>query len=229
MNIDTDSQTVLTIVCLANSRKLAGRCVAGKSLDCEHAGFWIRPVSNREHEEVSEHERQYKDGSDPKVLDIIEIPLLGPNPHGFQQENWLLDPKFYWTRMGQLPVADLARLTDTPASLWLNGYSTGNGHNDRVPLAEALRLQSSLALIEVDDLELHVFAPGEAFGNSKRRVQAQFTYNRERYELWVTDPKIERPYLRQDDGYYQLGKRHLCVSLGEPHEGYCYKLVASII
>ncbi|MGH7707024.1 MAG: dual OB domain-containing protein, partial [Vulcanimicrobiaceae bacterium] len=34
------------IVCLANSRKLQGRCVAGRELQKNGPGAWIRPVSD---------------------------------------------------------------------------------------------------------------------------------------------------------------------------------------
>jgi len=46
--------TVKRIVCLANSRKLQGRCIAGREIVQGKPGAWIRPVSAREHEEVSE-------------------------------------------------------------------------------------------------------------------------------------------------------------------------------
>ena len=40
------TRTVKRIVCLANSRKRGGRCVAGKELLADgRAGGWIRPVS----------------------------------------------------------------------------------------------------------------------------------------------------------------------------------------
>lgn len=86
------------LVCLANSRKLSGRCVAGKELIDEVAGPWVRPVSDRPKEEVSEDERQYEDGSDPRVLDIIDVPLTAPRPKAYQSENWLLEPEEYWKR-----------------------------------------------------------------------------------------------------------------------------------
>jgi hypothetical protein len=59
---------VKRIVCLANSRKLSGRCIAGKEFGGNAAGTWIRPVGAREHGEVSEYERQYEDGSDPQKI-----------------------------------------------------------------------------------------------------------------------------------------------------------------
>ena len=75
-----------------------------------------------------------------------------------------------------------------------------------------------------------MFKPGEAFGNSKRRVQGQFTHSRhEPYGLWVTDPGYEREYLAKLDGTYEIGACYLTISLGEPFEGWCYKLIAAII
>ena len=86
-----------------------------------------------------------------------------------------------------------------------------------------------MKLIHVDEVRLHVFAPGQAFGNSKRRVQARFNFSRSDYALWVTDPNIERRYLAQDDGYYDLSESYLTISLGEPFNEHCHKLVAAVM
>ena len=79
-----------------------------------------------------------------------------------------------------------------------------------------------------------MFAPGAAFGNPKRRVQANFQHRGIRYALWVTDPVIERDYKARADGTYTIGECCLCVSLGEPlqkqnGESCRYKLVAAVI
>jgi len=221
--------TLKRIVCLANSRKLNGRCIAGIELSAGRSVGWIRPVSSREHEEVSEYERQYEDGSDPRVLDIMDVPLLGERPKGYQQENWLLDPERYWVRVGRLKWSELQRLADPIASLWINGHSTYNGINDKIPLSLTGDLNSSLRLIRVDRLMLSVFKPGEAFGNPKRRVQGRFQHGDTEYGLWVTDPGYERAYLAKPDGDYKIGESFLTVSLGEPYNEACYKLIAAII
>lgn len=219
----------IRIICLANSRKLAGRCIAGREWTEKGAGRWVRPVSAREHQEVSEYERQYEDGSDPRVLDIVDVPVLEPMPHGFQSENWLLDPRYYWSKAGAFSPLDMERLLDPVDGLWINGYHTFNGSNDKVPEELMEGVSDSLRLIGVDALELRVFAPGEAFGNAKRRVQARFDHAGIDYALWVTDPGYERAYLSKLDGSYELGACFLAVSLGEPYEGSCYKLVAAIV
>ena len=218
------------IVCLANSRKLAGRCIAGREWsETRGAGRWIRPVSAREGREVSEYERQYEDGSDPRVLDVVNVPVLKPLPEDWQTENWLLDPEYYWGKEGTYSWFDLPRLVDPVAPLWIDGHSTYHGRNDKIPIESIVSLSSSLRLIHVGRLELGVFSPGEAFGNSKRRVQGRFSHAGKGYALWVTDPGYERRYLAKLDGAYELGECYLTVSLGEPHGGACYKLIAAII
>lgn len=222
--------TVKRMVCLANSRKLSGRCVAGMELSqADEAVGWIRPVSAREHEEVSEYERQYQDGSDPHLLDVIAVPLLEPTPVAFQQENWLLDPTHYWVKVGRMSWDGLSSVATNGAALWVNGHHTYNGLNDSIPLGIAAVMRSSLTLVWVGALSLRVFAPGEAFGNAKRRVQGVFQYGETDYRLWVTDPVIERRYLAQSNGYYDIGECFVTISLGEPFNGACYKLIAAII
>lgn len=221
--------TVKRIVCLANSRKLNGRCIAGKEYESGRPGPWVRPVSAREHEEVSEYERQYEDGSDPRVLDILDVPLLEARPGDYQRENWLLDPDHYWERHGQVSWGELEELADPAGPLWSNGFSTYNGLNDQIPLESVEGTQSSLRLIHVASMELAVFKPGEAFGNPKRRVQGRFRHDGVEYHLWVTDPIYERAYLAQNDGEYAVGESYLTISLGEPYKGSTYKLVAAVI
>jgi hypothetical protein len=190
---------------------------------------WLRPVSAREHEEVSEYERQYPDGSDPRVLDIVDVPLLEARPKGYQQENWLLDATQYWERVGRAEWTDLARLLDPVEPLWINGHHTFHGLHDKIPLSATGGIQSSLRLLQVEKLTLSVFKPGEAFGNPKRRVQGRFRHGANEYRLWVTDPGYELAYLAKPDGEYELGESFLTVSLGEPHNDACYKLIAAII
>jgi hypothetical protein len=221
--------TTKRIVCLANSRKLNGRCVAGREILMHGPGSWIRPVSDREHQEVSEYERQYEDGSDPAVLDVMDVPLLDAKPGTYQQENWRLDPDYYWIRVGRLEWDGLDEFIEPVAPLWANGISTYHGANDTIPVAEADLLKSSLVLIRAAKLKMTVFAPGQAFGNSKRRVQAWFLHADTEYRLWVTDPVYERRYLAHPNGEHHLSECCLTISLGEPFNEQCNKLVAAII
>ena len=230
----TTSGAVKRIVCLANSRKMSGRCLAGKELqhiegDRSRLGDWSRPVSARPSEEVSEHERQYEDGSDPKLLDIIDVPLLRHQPKTYKRENWVIDNRRYWTKVGRIGADRLNQHVDSGSSLWTNTSSSYNGRNDRVPQDTAIGLRDSLRLLRITNLTLLVSAPGEAFGNYRRSVQGRFQYNGADYWLRVTDPNYERTYLQQPNGDYLIGECFLTVSLGELYQGHSYKLIAAII
>ncbi|HUI55631.1 MAG TPA: hypothetical protein VLY04_11705 [Bryobacteraceae bacterium] len=219
------------IVCLANSRKPGGRCVAGKETLQEGYGQWIRPVSVRPSAEVSLEERQYENGSDPQILDMIDIPMLAAVPHAHQTENHMIDPSHYWTWKGAATWDDLAKMEDTPNTLWINLDSTYHGRHDRVAQTAAASLPSSLFLIKPEDVTVRVLTPGADFGNPKRAVRAGFRYRGVHYNFKVTDPKAERAFLARENGDYNIaGGLYFCISLTEAHtDGYCYKLVATVI
>ncbi len=217
------------MTCLANSRKLGEYCVAGKERTAQgHAG-WIRPVSDRPGGALNESERRCQDGMGPRLRDVIEVPLQGPRPVTYQSENWLIAPDRPWRRVGQTTWEELDAMVDDPPTLWLNGDQTLTGTNDRVEEAAADRLSCSLYLLRLADLELRVFAPGAAFGNYRRYVQASFTHGGTPYRLRVTDPVVEMTYLERRSGAYPIGECYATVSLGEPYNGYCYKLVAALM
>lgn len=214
-----------TLVCLANSRKTAGRCIAGKELADGNQGPWFRPISSRATHEISEEERRFQDGQDPKLLDIISIPCSQPQPSPYQGENHLIDPDYYWERSGRLEWGDLGQLLDQPASLWSNGESSYAFLNNRVP--DSYAGGRSLYLVAVESLELLVGPKSNQY--PKRIVRGQFTYQGVPYRMSVTDPAIERHFFERRDGSYVIQSPHLCISLGDPFQGYLYKLIASVL
>lgn len=68
-----------TIICLANSRKYQGRCVAGLEWNGKQPEAWIRPVSGLE-KGVLVYERfcHNANGRDPRLLDFVDIDFLVP-------------------------------------------------------------------------------------------------------------------------------------------------------
>jgi hypothetical protein len=86
---------------------MTGRCLAGKEVRGTGYGVWIRPVSSRETGEISEEERRYENGQEPKLLDIIDITLRAAKPQTFQTENHLIDEEVYWRKAGQATVDDV--------------------------------------------------------------------------------------------------------------------------
>jgi len=221
-----------TILCLANSRKYQGRCIAGKEVDGDQPGSWIRPVSNRPLEELARSERCYWLGREPRLLDLIEINLEGPSPVSkpFQSENHRIAPRSRFRKRGRRKWKHLGPFLDSPSSLWRNGSSSYYGRNDRVSVSAASALRHSLYLIQPRKLVLEVVDEGSEFNARRRRLRARFLYRSIEYRLSVTDPVTERAFRRRELGAYSVPDAYLCVSLGEPHtDGFCYKLVAGVI
>ncbi|MBM3752803.1 MAG: hypothetical protein FJW38_02335 [Acidobacteria bacterium] len=132
------------LVCLANSRKPDGRCIAGKSLT---GGEWIRPVSARLGAELTSAECRCVDGCAPALLDVIDIPLSRADPRGHQRENYLIAAGPKWSRIGKVTWQEALALVDDADVLWVNDFSTTDGRNDRVPPENIGSCENSLALI----------------------------------------------------------------------------------
>jgi hypothetical protein len=233
-----------TVVCLANSRKEGGSCVAGKEMiDNQISQNWIRPVSHSPLGELSKKSTILYNGNlpkwlsilillfkkrkpQPKLLDIISIPVLQHQTHTHQSENYLIDHRKHWLKQGTLSTTQISQLCDTVSTLWINGYHSWNGFNDRIPICLVTNhINTSLLLIKPDTLSILVEKDVHQI-----RIRANFEFNHQQYRLAITDPKVESRYRFLGEGEYTITEEvYLCISLGEPFEDYCYKLVAAII
>ena len=222
-----------TIVCLANSRKLAGRCVAGREWNGQSAGPWCRPVSARDRGELTAERWYARTWRDPQLLDIIQVTLIGPCPSGCQSENHLIDSSVRWQFRGRVLQEHLLGSLDHPSGpLWVNGESTKGGMNDRLRADIAHRQANSLMLVQPELLEMKVTLEGAQTPNARRRVRGTFSLAGFDYALSITDPVMEKPMLRNPDGYTrELRRPLLCISLSEKFESQnaCYKLIAGVI
>lgn len=210
----------LEMICLANSRKLNGRCVAGKRIDTL---AWARPLSPLSKTgELTLRDVTYADWTEAKVLDILRIPYVKPAPKSYQPEDFEMG-RGVWTKAGTFGAARLAELCDRPEDIWMLGEET-----DRIAEEFLMRngIRSSLMLIrpEAGAMLLNENSYG------KHRMKCVFRYNGRAYSFGVTDLTYEREYLGKPSGNYALPSPcYLCISLGEPYNGHCYKLVATIL
>jgi len=93
----------IRMVCLANSRKLKARCIAGIDLD---TGKWIRPVFAGGGALSYNHIRN-QHGNETQVLDVVEISVTDYVPLSFQPENYNIAPNTTWIKQGEMTFADL--------------------------------------------------------------------------------------------------------------------------
>lgn len=214
------------LLCLANSRKHNGKCVAGKLLVDGQPTKWIRPVGTGQAGEVDESFVQFPGFQRLEVLDVFSIELLSHKPDGHQVENYAFDPNKNWTYLKKVPKSVIDNVIENPASLWLNGYHSTNGSNDFVPENELVYVGNSLYLIRPNCCIIRKIL----ISSNKLQIRFNFYYKNIKYDLVVTDPVVESCYRDANLGDYPVDNvSAICVSLGEVFNRSAYKLVASII
>ncbi len=222
--------STVRMVCLANSRKHGGRCVAGFTWGMVPEREWVRPVTSYGCGELN-WECLYTDCSDPKPLDIVELALLSSRPVSFHTEDCLVDSNQTWRKIGVAPFPQVAACAEPPdGPLWINAGCTANGINDRIPAEDAAPLRTSLKLIQPDRLTLKATIEGRE--RRKRMVRGSFLYGAQEYTLSVTDPVIEREFAAYGVGAArQLRRPLLCLSVSELFalRNEHYKLIAAVI
>ena len=201
------------------------KCIAGRLWPPDgRPGPWVRPVSDGDNRGVPDYSSQYVSGGQPRLLDVVDVPVKRPVPEDHQQENWLIDTRRPWSKVGELSKSELPKLLDEPQTLWVNGYSSSTGTNNKVPASDASSLATSLNLIKVN-LSLSVL---DYYG--ERKVEGHFWHNGTPYSMRVTDPDCEDGYKQRAFGIYPRGEAYVTVSLaGLYKDGFAYKLIAAIM
>jgi len=220
----------VSLICLANSRKPGGRCVAGIRTD---NGEWVRPVSRTHSQGTLRLEViQLTNDGDPQLLDLIRIDLDQPCPSRFQPENWYAD-RVPW-KLEQRP-ADNVVIASLPLALGptLLGDTQAATHATAFTDAPA---PASLTLVRKRATEISWERTVNTGQNP--RVVAHFSLSNQPYALIVTDPLIESRMYSWKQATYQssalgFGDESdilLTVSMAEPFQlnNRCYKLVAGV-
>ncbi len=218
------------MVCLANSRKLNGRCVAGLKTDGQG---WLRPVSDTVDGTLSQNDYALDGGGETEVLHVVRVPVLRPRPEPHQPENCVIDTSQWWKYSG---LANKGFASLLAAHLSTSPYLFGSA-SDRIPFSQLQRspASESLALIAPGDLE---WSTGTNPFDGRHRTRALFVYRSTFYNLVVTDPVWEKRLIdigygsgRYESDLAKDGRILLTISLGEPFrwDGCCYKLVAGVV
>jgi hypothetical protein len=215
------------MVVLAKSIKNGNYCLAGKLLDEDgYVGEWVRPIADGIAGSVPMEQTLCGDGHPAEILDVVAIQWGTAQPQLHQRENRLLGTS-QWVRCGYLGWSDLPVIADeAPTALWLDGFSTYCGRNDRVPASRLHEAKSSLYLVAVQNLVLY---RASAFdGKIKRR--ARFGIGRQRYDLALTDSVAWSWVANAQSTEFKVPEAYVCISLATPFvDGFAYKVAAAII
>lgn len=213
-------------VCLANSKKYGERCIAGVEIsDYDGARYsvvrsnsqpkWIRPVSNREHGEVSSE----LVGS-LQLLDVVEFDVSSEAPRGYQSENVFFDESSL-NVVGRLDWKsdNVSQFQNTDAGLLFSNRGKAV-HVDMID-----QIQHSLVLIHPDASEFSE----KTYPNGKHQVRCEFHYAEHEYDLPVTDLAFLDRFHRTPAEATSFSDCFLTISLGVEHNGFHTKLVAAVL
>lgn len=214
------------IICLANSRKLGGHCVAGLRTD---GSGWIRPVGTAPDGILWPKDYTLANGTPVKPLDVMRVTVSAPRPACHQPENWVIDGSRWLLvkRPSDQQIGEVLR------QALVRGPELLSGLDDRVPYAqfEKQRAAASLALVAPEDLYLYHHLTYSGKLQARGRFPMGTGERTVLYDLPITEPRWEATISRQGPNTLRQsqGKFLVTISLAEPFAEHCYKIIAAIM
>lgn len=212
-------------ICLANSYKRGGRCIAGVEVVPKgNAGWmlvhndddiprWIRPIARTIYGEIPNFV-----GETIKILSIVKLTNVVPCQEKAHSEN------VYYSRMEQ--CNDVISQDSSVVNQLIDTKHQSLFHNrGRAVSAEMLAvINYSLMLIQPDKASAYIDENRE---KSKNRMK--FTYYGVVYDFPITDPSFIECLKKNPDKFANINDVYLTLSLGLEYEGWHHKLVAGVI
>lgn len=209
-------------ICLANSKKLGERCIAGvevkkvnevyKTVEKEGKPKWLRPISECQHGAVAE---DLVGGIN--LMDIIEIDVKELCPNGYQSENATFKPEsIKKIRHIRLSERNLDRLID------MDQYNLFGNRGKEVSHDVIDSVEHSITLIKVIDFQIKRRDPDG-------QLRIKFVFNHNRYDLPITDIDFIRRYNKNETLLKNTDRLYLTISLGVFDKGWHSKLVAGVL
>ena len=211
------------ILCLANSYKNKGRCIAGVQVELKNGvlsiiksqygiPLWIRPVSRSATGEIP-----MSDARGINVLSVIKIRGVSYAGNGSHSED------YYYQSLETIQSLN-------PSDSFLKKYvdswhTTIFGNRGPALTPEAFdNGDYSVMLIRTEGAEVYLDTRFEP----KPRIK--FIHNSNNYDFPITDP-VFLNRLHQDNSLFHsdYGTLYIVVSLGVVHDGWHSKLAATII
>ena len=220
----------IDFICLANSWRESGRCVAGIRTD---GGGWIRPVSATGGGRLTQADYTYNNGQPARVLDVVRASIAEHEPLPHQPENWTLEDR-PWVLIRRIDPADAGAHLDPYLTRGPTLFGDLRRYLEHAAVI-AHPIPSSLALVEPEALSWQV----NTFQNA-RKPRASFTLSGAAWDLPVTDPEWTDAIKQLGPGNHPraalgIGPRErilFVISLAGPmaiQNHNCYKLIAGIV
>ena len=212
-------------ICLANSYKHRGRCIAGIEITFNAEGkptivrhpdgrpCWIRPISNESDGAIPNEIAQ-----DIKLFSVIKLKDAIPiatKPHVEDTQYSQME----WQQGHFILNEDLLKLCLDKKHQNIFYFQ---GKAIRAEMVG--RLDYSLMFIHPENPQAYIDENRE-----KSKYRMKFNYFGSSYDFPITDPVFLEEFKKDPDRYLQLPDLYLTLSLGLEFEGFHYKLIAAVV
>jgi hypothetical protein len=216
------NDSTIKILCLSNSFKEGGRCLAGLQIGNENKirkknnrPVWVRPVCDTRHEQVPNQLAQ-----NIKYFDVIQFDSSSDwGRDDYQSENLQIKNN----RIRVIGRKKLERLLDALTDNYTFNNIFGNTGNSLTP-EEIDNIQHSLMMIKLESFEVI---------KNGRQFRLAFSFKNNNYNLPITDPIFLHSCSHDQGILDNVNKVYIVLSLGVPfnngHNIRYYKLVATIL
>ena len=211
-------------ICLANSYKHGGRCIAGIEVQSTSGGYnivkengrpkWIRPICRHTNAGAISNDIALN----LQLFAIIRMTNVVPCPAGAQNENAFFD------ELQPIGVFDESKIEECLVD---NSRTTLFFNHGKAVVPDVYnRLgDHSILLIKASDSEVYA----DTSYTDYPRYRVRFYYHSHQYDLPITDPWYIHDIRNGKKTPGQKGDIFITCSLGVEHEGWHPKLAACVI
>lgn len=214
-------KTTRYFICLANSYKRGGRCIAGIEVDDSRKIIrdengnprWLRPIAETPHGEIPNYI-----ANNIKLLSLIKITGVEPCPISVHTENI----RFSKLEVCHSPFPSEQLLLDRLIDIV---HQSAFGSKGKAVSADVVSgLGYSLMFIHVENATPYIDTNRE---KSKNRMK--FNYYGTEYDMPITDPVFLDAFRNNPERFFNIPSVYLTLSLGMEFEGWHHKLVAGVM
>jgi hypothetical protein len=138
---------LVDLICLANSNKMRGRCIAGLRAD---GGGWVRPIaSDTDLGQLEFNHYRLGDGSEPQLLDLVRLDLNEHRPVAGQPENWSIGASSWTLEARPIGINErrvLDKAVERSPFTWFAAFERCGRGSSAIELVARHRLSSRTAL-----------------------------------------------------------------------------------
>ena len=212
-------------ICLANSYKRGGRCIAGIEIEIDNENRWtikrnkdrspkwVRPIAQTtEFGEIPEGEAHFL-----PLLSVVRLTDVVPCPQMAHSEDVNYKMMYPVGRVPAIPTVFDKLMDDVHPILFYNtDYS--------ISVDTYKHGEYSLMMIHPEGLSFHLDPT-----KNRAKYFLTFKYNGAVYDFTITDPYFYQYIEQHPDAIENLSDVYLTLSLGLEYEGRHLKLIAAII